>query len=246
MSTPSLPTWKRKRFSLPEGIAPVTCTTLTAHPWALGVGQKQATGHYLSPENALKHLTEKLSQAQNYQDVLVMMLTANTLNDFIQTLNQAATCFPLPELTKISRKAQSMAQLAISKMQLPSQAGGLPQAAPLSLSTARAAAGAEMTLSALQQAKQPQTPESLAQMLFAFTQARQNALTQAQSQLNTLQSGYFPVWVHSTEKDTQLARARLLSAFPDGDRVFTLAILFIGDDLAPLRQMVQHDDNTTD
>lgn len=239
-----LPTWKRKIGTIPASMAPVQCATVIAHPWALGVGQQQETGFYLSPENALNHLATKLNQAPSEHDTLVMMLTAKTLSEFIQTLNHAATCFPLPELTKVSRKAQSMLNLAISKMQLPSVPNGLPPVAPLSLSTLRAAIGAEGIQQAMQQTQQPQTPESLSQLLVTFSTIRQNALQQAQQQLDALQRGQFSVWVHSTQHDTQLAKTTLLKDIPDSDHVFTLAMLFIGEDLAPLRQMVLHDDNT--
>lgn len=240
---PLLTHWRKKIFSLPSGVSPVICSTLIAHPWAVGVGQKQETGFYLSPENAIKHLVNKLQQANSTHDVLVMMLTAGTLDEFIQTLERAAKSFPLPELEQVSRKAKSYLSLANSKMQIPSALGGLPKAAPLSLSTARAASGAEQLKKALQQTGQGQSMASINKLMQQFTQTRFSALQQAQKQLEQLQSGYFPVWVHSTEKNTQLAQVQLLDNIPDSDHVFTLAMMFVGEDLTALRAMVAQDDN---
>ena len=239
----TLPTWKKKIFSLPSEIRSVICTTLTAHPWALGVGQKQETGFYLSPENAIKHLVNKLQQANSTHDVLVMMLTAGTLDEFILTLELAAKSFPLSELEQVSRKAKSYLSLANSKMQIPSIPGGLPNAAPLSLSTLRAASRAEQLKNTLEQTEQNQSMASVNQLMQQFAQTRLSALQQAQKQLEQLQSGRFSVWVHSTEHDSQLAHMQLLDNIPDSDHVFTLAMMFVGDDLSALRAMVTQDDN---
>ncbi|MEX6277076.1 hypothetical protein [Providencia hangzhouensis] len=241
-----LPIWQKKVFSLPAGLSPVQCSTFIAHPWAVGVGQQQETGFYLSPENAIKHLSDKLSLVNSGQDVLVMMLTAKTLSEFISTLAIAALGFPLPALTQVSRQAVSYRNLATTKMQLPAPPENIPTLAPLSVSTTRLAIAAEQCQKAIQQANQPQSLDAITVHLQRFKHARETALQQVQSQLVQLQGQSFSVWVHSTEKDTQLAKTQLSNDIPDGDRVFTLAMMFIGEDLSQLRQMVKQDDHNTD
>ncbi|MEX5791858.1 hypothetical protein AB6H32_11185 [Providencia hangzhouensis] len=237
-----LPIWQ-KIFSLPSDLSPVQCSTLIAHPWALGVGQQQETGCYLSPENAISHLVGKLSQVNAGQDVLVMMLTGKTLSEFITKLATAAISFPLPALTQVSRQAVSYQHLATTKMQLPARPSNIPNPAMLSISTARRANAVEQCQKALQQAQQSLSLDSLSNKLQQFKQLRTQVLTQAQNELSQLQSGSFPVWVHATQRDTQLAKTQLMKDIPDGDSVFTLAMMFIGEDLSSLRQMVKQDDH---
>ncbi|HEP0305452.1 TPA: hypothetical protein QIS90_001265 [Providencia rettgeri] len=238
-----LPTWQKKIFSLPSDLSPVQCSTLIAHPWAVGVGQQQETGCYLSPENAVTHLVSKLSQVNAGQDVLVMMLTGKTLSEFMARLATAAISFPLPALTQVSRQAASYQHLATTKMQLPARPSDIPNPALLSIFTTRRVNAAEQCQKALQQAQQSLSLDSLSNKLQQFKQLRAQVLTQAQTELSQLQSGSFPVWVHSTQRDTQLAKTQLMKDIPDGDSVFTLAMMFIGEDLSSLRQMVKQDDH---
>lgn len=235
--------WKRKYFSIPSGISPVICSSLFAHPWAFGVGQKQATGFYLSPENAVKYLATQLDQAESDHDVLVMMITSNSLPEFIAELASAAVSFPVPELTQVSRKAKSYLELANTKMQLPAKPGGLPAQVPLSISTTRSASAAESLQKAMESTQGGHSPETLNKLMEQFKSVRSEAKKQAAKQLEQLQGVGFSVWVHSTEKNSQLAKSELLKDIPDDKAVFTLAMMFIGQDLKPLRNMVIRDDN---
>lgn len=238
--------WKRKYFSIPSGISPIICSSLFAHPWAFGVGQKQGTGSYLSSENAVKYLSDKLNQAESDHDVLVMMITANSLPEFITELAKAAISFPLPELTQVSRKAKSYLQLANTKMQIPAQPGGLPSQVPLSVSTTRNAGAAEGLQKALEQTKGGHSSETLNNLMSQFKSVRSDAKEQAAKQLEQIQGVGFSVWVHSTEKNSQLAKSELLKNIPDEKSIFTLAMMFVGQDLATLRNMVKRDDNRND
>nr|ELR5257596.1 hypothetical protein [Providencia rettgeri] len=238
--------WKRKYFAIPSGISPVICSSIFAHPWAFGVGQKQETGFYLSPENAIKYLSEKLDQAESDHDVLVMMLTANSLPEFITELAKAAVSFPIPELTQVSRKAKSYLELANTKMQLPATPGGLPEQVPLSISTTRSASAAESLQKAMENTLGGHSPEALNKLMTQFKAARSEAREQAAKQLEQLQEVGFSVWVHSTEKNSLLAKSELLKDIPDDKAIFTLAMMFIGQDLKSLRNMVKRDDNRND
>ncbi|MEX9212854.1 hypothetical protein AB7X03_14160 [Providencia rettgeri] len=238
--------WERKYFAIPSGVLPVICSTLFAHPWAFGVGQKQETGFYLSPENAIKYLAEKLNQAESDHDVLVMMLTANSLPEFITELAKAAVSFPIPELTQVSRKAKSYLELANTKMQLPATPGGLPAQVPLSISTTRSASAAESLQKAMESTLGGHSPAALDGLMTQFKAARSEAKEQAAKQLEQLQGVGFSVWVHSTEKNSLLAKSELLKDIPDDKAIFTLAMMFIGQDLKSLRNMVKRDDNRND
>jgi hypothetical protein len=230
--------WEQKRLHIPENLGAVTCSTLVAHPWVFGLGQEEESGFYLSPPNAVNYLVNKLAGASVRQDVSVIMLTAPTLASFATLLAAAADVFPIPALTQVQRRATTAIGLATSRMQLPAISNGLPPAVPLSVSTTRQAAGVQDMIQAFAESIAPSTPESVTVALAAFAQQRAALLDAAKQGLQQLQAGSVPVWSISAIGDTQAAARLMRDAVPVSDNVFTLALMFVGDDLAPLRAML--------
>lgn len=228
--------WQKQRLHIPDNLQPVSCSTVAAHPWVFGLGQHEESGFYLSPVNAVDYLIGRLAGADTRQDVSVFMFTSTTLPAFVSVLASAADTLPIPALTQVKRRANAAAGLALSRMQLPAPPGGLPPSVPLSIVTTRAAAA----ITDMQQAVIAATGPSIggiAAELAAFTDQRAQLLATALDTLKELQSGSVEAWVFNATGDTQTAAALMQKDIPAPDAVFTLALMFIGTDLAPLRAM---------
>ncbi|HDL7175480.1 TPA: hypothetical protein PXM77_002963 [Yersinia enterocolitica] len=74
--------------------------------------------------------------------------------------------------------------------------------------------------------------------LVAFKQQRAVLLAEAKNSLEQLQGASVPLWALSVEGNTQTAITEMKKDIPDSQAIFSLAIMFVGADLAPLRAMV--------
>lgn len=228
--------WQRQQLKIPANIQPATCSTVAAHPWVFGLGHSEVSGSYLSPVNAVDYLVNRLAGADTRQDISVFMFTANTLAEFVSALASAASTLPIAALTQVQRRANAAAGLAQSKMQIPATPGGLPPCVPLSITTTRAAAA----ITDMQQAVTGAVSSGLSGIsdeLAAFAAQRAHMLSAALGSLDELQAGRVEAWVFNATGDTQTAAALMKKDIPAQDAVFTLALMFIGPDLAPLRAM---------
>lgn len=231
--------WRKSLLRIPPNLAPVNCSTVAAHPWAFGVGQTERSGSFLSPANAVNALASRLAGADSNQDVLILLITAKTLAEFITLLTAAAEVFPIPALTQVQRRAKAALSLDVSKMQIPACPGGLPASAPLSVATTRLASGAQALQKAISDtAAGSSSSEAIGSALAAFKQQRAALLADAKNSLEQLQGASVPIWALSVEGNTQTAIAEMKKDIPDSQAIFSLALLFVGADLAPLRAMV--------
>ncbi|CNI77806.1 hypothetical protein [Yersinia pekkanenii] len=230
--------WHKSLLRIPPNLAPVNCSAVAVHPWAFGVGQSEPSGSFLSPENAINSLASRLAGADSDQDVLVLLIAANTLTEFITLLTAAAAVFPIPALTQVQRRAKAALSLDTSKMQIPARPGGLPASAPLSVATTRAASGAQALQKAISDTAGGSSSAAIDTALAAFSQQRAALLAEAGKSLELLQGASVPVWSLSVEDNTQTAIAEMKKDIPDSQAIFSLALLFVGADLAPLREMV--------
>lgn len=231
-------TWNKSTLRIPAVLAPVNCSTVAVHPWAFGVGQTEQSGSFLSPTNAIDALASRLAGADNNQDVVVFLITATTLAQFITLLTAVAEVFPIPVLTQVQRRAKAALSLDTSKMQIPARPGGLPASAPLSVSTTRQASRAQALQKAISDTAAGSSSEAIGNALTAFSQQRAALLAEATSGLEQLQGASVPIWSLSVEQNTETAIAEMKKDIPDGEAIFSLAIMFVGVDLAPLRAMV--------
>jgi hypothetical protein len=229
--------WKKQRLHIPDNLQPVSCSTVAAHPWVFGLGQREASGFYLSPVNAVDYLIGRLAGADTRQDVSVFMFTASTLPAFVSVLASAADTLPIPALTQVKRRANAAAGLALSRMQLPAPPGGLPPSVPLSMATTRTAGAVGDMQRAITEAAAGPGVGGIAAELAAFTTQRAQMLATALAALDEVQAGSVDAWVFTATGDTQTAAALMKKDIPAPDAVFTLALMFIGQDLAQLRAM---------
>lgn len=230
--------WHKSLLRIPPNLAPVNCSTVAVHPWAFGVGQTEKSGSFLSPDNAINALASRLAGADGDQDVLILLITAKSLTEFITLLTTAAKVFPIPALTQVQRRAKAALSLDTSKMQIPARPGGLPASVPLSVATTRAASDAQALQKAISDTAAGSSSAAIATALAAFKQQRAALLTEAKNSLAQLQGASVPLWSLSVNGSTQTAIAEMKKDTPDSQAIFSLAIMFVGADLAPLRAMV--------
>ena len=131
--------WQKK--TLTPTAADVICSTIAISPWTPGAGHREDSGLYLSPENAVAVAASRLTGAPAALDITALLFTAPTVAAFADELSTVAAVFPLQQINEVYRRANTAISLAESRMQIPARTGGLPAAAPLSVSTMRAAAG---------------------------------------------------------------------------------------------------------
>lgn len=229
--------WVRKKLQLSGEAGQIICSVLPVHPWTPGAGKKEATGVYLSPENAIAWATAKLASAPASLDVTAILLTAPTLTAFIAELATMAAIFPLPAITQVYRRATAAAALPDSRMQIPVAASGLPAAAPLSVSSLRVAADAAASV-----ASALPGGADIAAALLAFQAERAAMLDAARNELAALAGSPVSVDVVSSVGNVPGAIADMREDIPHGDHVFSLCIVLAGADLSAFRGMLSDDD----
>ncbi|HDR2511730.1 TPA: hypothetical protein QCI25_000461 [Enterobacter ludwigii] len=228
--------WSSKTLTVSPAAAGVICSVLAVSPWTPGAGIQERSGVYLSPENAIEWAAKKLAGAPSSLDITAILFSAPTLPAFVDVLATAAAIFPVTQLTQVWRRAGSALNLPETRMQIPAMAGGLPAAAALSVPTLRQAGAAQALISAAG-GSLPGIGEALA----AFKAQRANLLAEAQKQLQQLSGQRLTVRAVSTVRNTAGAIREMREDIPAPDHVFTLCLVFAGEDLSPLRGMLRDD-----
>lgn len=226
--------WVKKKLYLSGDVGNIICSTLAAHPWTPGAGKQERSGLYLSPENAIEFAAKKLAGAPASLDVTALLFSAPTLPAFVGVLATAAEVFPVSQLTQLWRRASSALSLLETRMQLPAIAGGLPAAAALSVSTIRQAGAAQALISAA-----GGSLPGLSDALASFKAQRASLLADAQQQLQQLTGASLDVRAVSSIRNTAGAIREMRDDIPSPDHVFTLCLVFAGEDLSALRGMLK-------
>ncbi|WP_340621642.1 hypothetical protein [Xenorhabdus siamensis] len=234
--------WQRKRMQLSPNLSGLSAAIVPVHPFLYGIGQQTDSGSYLSPANAIDTLANKLTRAGNINS-LVLMVCAKTHAEFMQQLAQFAAVLPLPVLAQVKRMAKTAESLATTKMQLPGKlGGGLPLPQPLSTVTSRLAVNAQLIAKAKAQASAGSSIAGLKSQLTALTAARQSALQQVTDAMSGLTEKSATVWAFSGKGNGAHVAEKLRKNIPEPDAVYTLAILFAGDNISPLERMLHEPD----
>lgn len=235
--------WDKKRLAFADGVVAFSCSVTVAHPWVYGLGRETENGNYLSPQNAVAWLASKISGAADMADVIAVLVSANTLAELVTKLAAVADVLPLPEIKQVSRLAQSTAELATVKMQIPAPASsGLSVAAPVSLATLRQATNAARIEQAQAQASGAQSPAAMAQALASFASQRESLLAGIAQGLGDLKSKSADAWVFSRAGDLNTTAKEMLAGIPDASSAFSLVAMFTGD-LTSLKAMIHDTDN---
>ncbi|EAC0099918.1 hypothetical protein DUQ39_25160, partial [Salmonella enterica subsp. enterica] len=91
--------WREARLAFTDSLAALDCSVVPAHPWIHGLGQQTDNGAYLSPVNAIHYLAERLAGTGGNTDVVIMMITGQTHENFMKGLNSLVDVFPAPAFT---------------------------------------------------------------------------------------------------------------------------------------------------
>lgn len=175
-----------------------------------------------------------------------MMVTGQTQENFMASLNNLVGIFPAPAFTQVKRLAQSAAALAIEKMQIPAKtAAALPASIPLSVPTSRAALSAAAISQAQKAAGAGFDIEGLKKQLGEFTQLRDQLISDVASGLNDLQGKSARAWVFTASGDTGTTLLELVKDIPQQSAVYTAAMMLVGDNLDGIKGMIHDFDPDT-
>ena len=233
--------WREARLAFSDSLAAVNCSIIPAHPWVYGLGQQTENGAYLSPVNAVAYLAEKAAGIGGAADVVIMMVASQSHDSFMSSLTQLVDVFPAPAFTQVKRLAQSAAQLASEKMQIPAgSGGGLPVAMPLSVPTNRAALAAAAVKKAQEDAALPVDMDALQKQLDDFVQLRTGLMQEIASGLDHLKTKSARAWVFTASGDLATSLLALVKDIPLPSAVHTAAMMLIGDNLDGIKGMI-HD-----
>ena len=229
--------WFPAWLKFPQKLKAVTCSTVPVHPWTFGAGHQEASGHYLSPANAVDYLVKKLEGITDDINILVILVAETSSAQFMQVLNQVTAVFPLPVLRQVERLAQSFAELAITKMQIPATMGGLPAPTVLSVDTCRSALSAQIIADAQNAAAGSLDAVDIESALASLKEVRQQMAQEAQNAADELQRGAAEIWAFSASGNINTILAALQKDIPLPSAVQTAAVMFVGD-VAPLKEMI--------
>lgn len=231
--------WREAKLAFSDSMASVDCSIIPAHPWIYGLGQQTDNGNYLSPVNAISWLADSLAKVSGTSEVVIFMVSGQTHENFMSSLNALAEVFPAPAFTQVKRLAESSAALAVEKMQIPVRAAGaLPPPVPLSVPTGRTALAADAIRKAQEEAGASADMAQLKQQLESFAQKRDAVLADIAAGLSELQGKNARTWVFTSHGNMASTLLRLTQDIPQPSAVYTAAMMLVGDNLEGIRSMI--------
>jgi hypothetical protein len=238
--------WREAKLAFSDSLAALNCSVVPAHPWIYGLGQQTDNGAYLSPVNAVTWLATKLASVGGDADVVIFLVTGLTHESFMASLNALTSVFPAPAFTQVSRLAQSAAELATVRMQLPGKAAsGLPPAVPLSVPTSRSALTAMAVAEAQKAVSAGTSLASMKGQLADFIRQHSAMIGDAASGLAELQGKSARAWVFTASGDVATAVTQLVKSVPQQSAVFSAAMMLVGDNLDGVKGMIHELDPDT-
>lgn len=216
---------------------------LTVHAWQHTVGKAESSGCYLSPKNAVKRLAEKLTDGADLRrptesmQATVLMVCAGDLGQFVEKLKAVTDALPLPGLLQAYRLAASTAGLERSKM----EQGGVmlnpywPEQGEIVQQPQRDIR--RVLLAELAQAGAAAMSSPTAR-LRQLAEVRAALLAEQKARWEKLQGMTGAVWVKHADGVPQNIAATLSAGVPGEEFVHTAAVLFLGNNLAFLREML--------
>lgn len=215
---------------------------VAAHPWVYGLGRTTTNGVYLSPVNAVGWLAEKLMSLAASSDVVILMVTGQTHDDFLANLDPLTSVFPTPAFMQVARLARSTAELERVKMQIPSKAiNGLPEPEPLSVPTTRTMVSAAAVASAT--APGSLSLSGLKSSLADFTAQRSGLLSDIANAAGDMSKKSASAWVFTATGDGAMLALQLLKDIPAASSIYSAAIMLVGSDLSGVRGMIHDSDH---
>ena len=217
--------------------------SLTVHAWQHGVGKEEKSGCYLSPANAAKRLAEKLTDAADGRapaanmQAVALMVCAGSPDAFIALLEPLATLVATPGMLQALRMAKSQAGLQASKMQTGNALKNPYWSASGQLMPEPQRSSRRTLLGALDVAGSYGTRNMVA-TLSTLSAERQQRIQDMQAAWTQLQQVKGALWSFSGAGSPAALADAIKAGTPGEDNVHTVATLFVGDNLAFLKEMV--------
>ncbi|KUQ05632.1 hypothetical protein AWI07_03685 [Enterobacter roggenkampii] len=231
--------WTFLDLKLSNELQNIHCSLTSAHPWVYGLGQQTANGVYLSPANAVAWLAEKLASLTEQAEVVIFMVTGQSHDEFMASLDPLTAVFPAPAFTQVLRLARSAAELTTVKMQKPAKAvNGLSDAVALSVPTTRTMGSAAAVASAA--ASGAMSLAGLKASLADFTAQREALLSGIADAAGELAAKSASAWVFTATGNGATLARELLTDIPAASSIYSAAIMLVGSDLSSIRGMI-HD-----
>lgn len=211
------------------------------HNWTHGIETK--SGHYLSPENANKAFIAKMTdyadpnRPKGELDVVCIMVTSTSIDDFIATLDKVMELLPDPTFKQAHSYAKSHRDLATTKMiktpQISSPAFG--QEADITPNSGRAlqAVMRNVTVGNVLSGD----PFSVIEQMQKRKAERQ---AENQQKVAKLLSASANVYAFMHRGLLDVVATTLQHNTPPANHIFTASVCFIGSDLSQLKEMLQN------
>lgn len=233
--------WRDADLIFSEALPALSCSMVPAHPYIYGLGRETSNGNYLSPANACQYLAGKLASTGGTSDTIVMMVASSSHSEFMTALNALADVFPTPSFTQVARLAQSMATLATDKMQLPDKPrNALPEAQPLSVTTARTMSASSAIAAAQAAAAVPASVVDIEAAIASFATTCQQIAGDAATAAGDLTAKSARIHAFSMSGDLVTTASELVKGVPDSAAGYTAAMMFVAPDLSAINAMI-HD-----
>lgn len=248
--------WKKSRLQLSrqaktaleqnlKGVAtpfPLTVTgqKMGLHNWTHGI--KEPSGRYLSPENAVKVIADKLT---DYSDPnrpggtvqsVGIMITAQRIEDFIAEIEKVAVLLPDTVFKQALDYAKSQQHLVTTKM-IKTQTIGNPSLSPsadITPGSARMLQGIMRNALATASA----VPRDPMQALNALKARKAEKEAENNKKVTEMLKATANIYSISTTAQLEQTALEILNGVPDATHIFTVVAFFIGADLSNLRSMI--------
>ncbi|OOF85487.1 hypothetical protein BKG93_04525 [Rodentibacter ratti] len=220
----------------------VTGTKLGVHNWSHGI--KEKSNHYLSPENAVKALAAKLvdyadpNRPKGVQDIVAIMVTNSNIDQFIADLEKVRELLPEPIFKQALDYAKSSKDLQTTKMiKTPTMANpAFSNGADITPGSARTMQGILRNATAAAVAAQTKDPMAAIEALKAAKAERDKQNNEkVEKMLNTVAN----IYAFSVSDLLEVAETKIKLNVPVASNIFTACVMFVGNDLTPIRGMLQ-------
>lgn len=213
--------WHLTTVNIPADAGAVSCHSFTVHPWS---ENSDDNGH-LSPVNAVSVISNKLSALAG--GVVVMLVTAGSLSDFISRITDLAAVLPMPQIKRMQRSAASQAGNDAGRMQIPPPYSDAQAAGSLTFSTLQAAATAGRMAAAMK-TKGAGGAQGLKDSLASFRQQREKLAAAAVKQVAAMSGRQAQVWAFVGD-DAASSREAVLLDVPYPHNGWSVAVVFVGE-----------------
>lgn len=214
---------------------------LGVHNWSHGIEEK--SNRYLSPENAVNALAEKLvdyadpNRPKGRQEVVVIMVTTSDIQDFIDALEKVRVLLPEPTFKQALDYAKSSKDLQTTKMtKTPTMASpSFANGADITPGANRAMQSIlRNAMSGAKAATAGDPMEKLTALLALKAQKAQANQAKVAEMLQT--EVRIQAFVQADFLENIAAQIKL--NVPPSSHVFTACVMYMGQDLSSIKEML--------